>query len=131
MAQGRTDTAQLTASSRAVTCTFRYGERKLTVYSLNLNVSNNYSFIYKIIRLFVSFPSSSSTAQEYLNQSHPQVCQAQIIWSSTCTAGLGVSCTHCCNVQGSITQSQAQFRFSSSSATRIINYHSSRYEGTS
>lgn len=47
----------------------------------------------------------------------PKVCQAQIVWSSMCTPGLIVPCTHWRKLQGSTTQSQAQSRFSSSSAT--------------
>lgn len=119
VAQGRTDTAQLTtASSRAVTCTFRYGDRKLTFYNLKCRCKQQlvvYLQKHQAICEFSQFVFHCAVITEAVPP--PEVCQAQIIWSSTCTTGLAMSCTHRCNVQGSINQSQAQFRFSSSSAT--------------
>lgn len=99
---------------QTVTRTFSYRERKLTVYSLN-------------VKLLIYLQKHQATCEFSHLIFHctvipeavlsPKVCQAQIVWSSTCTLGLIVPCTHWCNVQGSITQSQAQSRFSSSSAT--------------
>lgn len=83
---------------QTVTCIVRCGERKLTVYSLN-------------VKLIIYLQKNQATCEFSHLIFHctvipeavlsPKVCQTQIVWSSTCTPGLTVPCTHWCKVQGS------------------------------
>lgn len=100
---------------QTATGTFTCGERKLTVYSLNVKTKIIYLQKHQATCEFSHLIFHCTVIPEAVLS--PKVCQAQIGWSSMCTQGLTVPCTHWCKLQGSITQSQAQSRFSSSSAT--------------